>query len=377
MVLLTSTWCICKPRAKPRGCADGSPRLQPVETSERYAVLDLVRGFALFGVLLVNLLYFFRVSLFDHIVNPHSHPGAVNQAVDDFVARWIEFKAFDLFALTFGVGVAVQAERASNAGAFLLRRFLILLAFGLLHMTLVSNVDILTLYALCGIALIAFLRLPAVALAILGTAAVFAPSILPVPALPGAAALRAHAAEATRVYSQGTFAAMPAFRWQETLRLIVPLLLAVAQRTFGLMLAGIAIWRSGIIRDPGRHRRLLWSICALAAAIGIGLKLDVPLAVAYGAAVLAWRRSERAKRWTAPFEAAGRMAFTNYLTQSLVFAAVFNGFGLFGRIPTAAAAASGVAFYSVQLGFSRWWLARHRFGPFEWVWRSLTYGRRM
>src|ERR1043166_1449524 len=90
-------------------------RFMPVEGTARYAVLDLVRGLSLFGVLMVNLLYFFRVSLFDHMLREHSHPGWANHAVDNFVAQWIEFKAFDLFSLTFGIGVGVQAK---NGAAF-------------------------------------------------------------------------------------------------------------------------------------------------------------------------------------------------------------------------------------------------------------------
>jgi len=256
---------------------------------------------------------------------------------------------------------------------FLARRFAILLAFGVAHMTLVSNVDILTLYAVCGFVLIPLLRLPAPVLALAGVAAVFTPSLLPVPPLPD---LRTHAAEATRIYSQGSFASMFVFRWHETLRFTLPLLIAVAQKTLGLMMVGIAVWRSGVIQNPPRYRRLGWAICAVAAAAGLALRQHVPLATAYGAALLAWRRGERAKRWTAPIAAAGRMAFTNYLTQSLVCALVFNGFGLFGRVSPVVAAAGGVLFYAVQVWWSAWWLARHRFGPLEWIWRSLTYGRR-
>src|SRR2546425_9837641 len=99
---------------------------EPVTVSERYTSLDLLRGFALFGVLLVNLLYFFRASLFDHMLRFHSHAGWANHAVDLLVAGLLEFKAISLFSLTFGIGVAVQAERAVVRGGgverFLLRR---------------------------------------------------------------------------------------------------------------------------------------------------------------------------------------------------------------------------------------------------------------
>src|SRR6266566_1841925 len=91
-------------------------RWEPVGVAERYTTLDLLRGFALFGVLLVNLLYFFRIHLFDHILNFHSHAGWANHAIDLLVAEFVEFKAFDLFTLTFGIGVAIQAERARRRG---------------------------------------------------------------------------------------------------------------------------------------------------------------------------------------------------------------------------------------------------------------------
>ena len=143
-----------------------TPDWRPVQASERFAVLDLIRGFALFGVLIVNLLDFFRISLFAHILEPE------RGAIDLFVSRFIEFKAFGLFSLTFGIGAAIQAERGLSRGVnpeiFLVRRFAVLLVFGLIHMVFVSNVDILTLYGVCGLLLIPLLRLPAPALAAVG-----------------------------------------------------------------------------------------------------------------------------------------------------------------------------------------------------------------
>jgi len=73
----------------------------------------------------------------------------------------------------------------------------------------------------------------------------------------------------------------------------------------------------------------------------------------------------------------GRMAFTNYLAQSVIFSAIFYsyGFGLFGRLGASAALILGVAVYSAQVIFSGWWLKRYHFGPIEWLWRTLMYGR--
>ena len=379
---------------------------QPVQSSERYTTLDLLRGCALFGVLLVNLLDFFRLSLFQHILTFHSHAGWANRAIDLIVAELLEFKAFSLFSLTFGIGVAVQAERAALRGVlvevFLLRRFLILLAVGLCHLVLVSNVDILTLYAVCGLLMIPLLRLPAAVLALVGLALIFLPELVPHgPMLPDESVMRAHAANATHIYSQGNVGEILLFRWRETRQMIAPLLIGSAQRTLGLMLLGVAVWRYGLVQDTIRYRLFLWSVCAGAGIIGLinttagvvhestgrtfavppslqAFGSPVPLALAYAAGLLAWRRSARSIALTAPLAAAGRMALSNYLTQSLVFAFLFYGFGfgLFGRLSPVEAAAIGITLYAGQLWFSMWWLHRYRFGPFEWLWRSLTYGRR-
>ena len=108
---------------------------QPVAETERYAALDFLRGLALFGVLMVNLLTLFRVSLFEHILTFHTHPGWANHLVDGLVAGLLEFKAFTLFSFLFGVGVAIQGERAAQRGVclsrFLVRRFSVLLTLGL------------------------------------------------------------------------------------------------------------------------------------------------------------------------------------------------------------------------------------------------------
>src|SRR5881394_3961022 len=126
-------------------------RWQPLTQTERYTAQDAIRGVSLFGVLLVNLLTLFRVSLFQHILTFHTHPGWANHLVDELVSGLVEFKAFTLFSLMFGVGVGIQAERAVTRGVklqrFLARRFLVLLVLGLCHLWLIWNGDILTLYA--------------------------------------------------------------------------------------------------------------------------------------------------------------------------------------------------------------------------------------
>ncbi len=381
---------------------------QPVRETERYQFLDVLRGIALFGVLLINLLGMFRVSLFQHILEFHTHPGRLNHLVDLLAAAFVEFKALTLFSFLFGAGVAIQAERSAKRGApvkgFLLRRFLILLAFGLCHMFLIWNGDILILYAVCG--LLMALTLPPIA-ARPRPCSALPPSCCRISsrsgsALPATDVWRAQVAAATRVYGHGTYLEILAFRWRETLRLILPLLWGVLPRTAGLMWWGAAAWRSGLLRHPEQHRRLLWGILAVGLILGGGtsflrasaassghrsslpseledLVSTIPLAFAYAAAVLLWLRPGLATPAATPFAAArARMALTNYLTQSIVLGFVFYGYGLalFGELGPAAGLAIAVCPLLRQLAFSVAWLKRFRFGPCEWLWRSLTYRQR-
>jgi len=336
---------------------------------------------SLFGVLIVNLLDFFRVSLFTHILRLHTDPAWVNRTAEAFTAMLLEFKAFHLFSFTFGIGIAIQAERAGTRGIratrFLFRRFLVLLGLGLFHMVFISNVDILMLYAVCGLFVLPVMRLPAGALVVLSV--LFVSGVIPIAVgLPAEDLMRAHAEEATRVYQQGSFSEILLFRWRETVQYIAPLLVMSFQKTLGLMLLGIAAWRTNVLQQPERHRRLFWTLLCCG-VIATWLRLldgfaSYALAFAYAAGVFLW--SSRAQKTLAPFAAAGQMALTNYLAQSVILSFLFYGYGLgmFGRVNSAPAALIGIALYAAQLVVSTAWLQRYRFGPVEWFWRSLTYG---
>ena len=160
-------------------------RWQPTSAEERYVTLDVLRGLALFGVLLINLHTLFRVSLFEHILLFHTDPGAWNHVVDVLLAALLETKAVSLFSLMFGIGTAIQAERAAARGVnvtrFLVRRYLVLLALGLCHLLLIWNGDVLVLYAVCGLLIVPLLRLPTSMLAVLGAAAITLRSVVDLP----------------------------------------------------------------------------------------------------------------------------------------------------------------------------------------------------
>jgi uncharacterized protein len=157
----------------------------PVRPSDRIDAIDVLRGIALFGVLAVNLVTEFRVSIFQQFL-PHLDTGtSVDRAVESFVSLVIESKAFSLFSLLFGVGLAIQFDRLARTGSplrWLVRRLLALLAFGLIHLLLIWNGDILTEYALAGFVVLPFLFAPK--WAVLAGSVVFLLPYLGLPLLP-------------------------------------------------------------------------------------------------------------------------------------------------------------------------------------------------
>ena len=377
----------------------------PTEPDERIESLDALRGLALFGVLMVNLQTEFRVSLLRFYSTFHTHPGYANLATDDAIRFLLESKAFAIFSFLFGVGLAMFFERTGRRGRgrpmrLLLRRLVVLLALGFVHM-LFWNGDILLAYAIAGLlvspVLLAGPRLAAV-LALAFAAIGVLP--LPLPGLPAHATMLQQGIAATAVYGGGSFGDIFRFRWNETRLYIAPLLLGCIPRIAGLMLAGMAVWRLGLISNPRRQLRLYQVVALAGFAIGCGgsalTLLDqagrihlnglvrmvvypsetVPFAFGYVAFFFCAVASERGKWLLRLFAPIGRMALTSYVTQSLVLSFVFFGYGLglCGRLPSAPVALGGIAFYAFQIGTSHLWLSRFRFGPLEWIWRSLTFG---
>ena len=258
---------------------------------------------------------------------------------------------------------------------------MVLLAIGLIHLTLIWNGDILTEYALAGLFVLPFLFGPRW---MLGTAGLlflglylthYLTRLVP---LPDTNWLAAHIVEARRVYGTGSFSDVLSFRIGE-LHAIAPLHISVFPRTLALFLLGAFIWRTGVLQCAAASREILFgaALTALVLTIDAGRALaTVTLALAFAAFIVGVASTSLGAKllgWAAPL---GRMAFTNYLAQSLIFSAAFYGygFGLFGRLGASTALALGVAVYGAQVIFSGRWLKRYHFGPVEWLWRTLMYG---
>ncbi|WP_369938229.1 DUF418 domain-containing protein [Xanthomonas tesorieronis] len=381
----------------------------PIPTHARVAAIDVLRGVALFGVLSVNLITEFRVSLFQQFLPSPMEGSRLDRMVDAIVSIGMESKAFALFSLLFGIGLAIQFERLAAKKqrlSLLVRRLLVLLGFGILHLCFVWNGDILTEYALVGLIALPFLHVSnrtlvaACAVALLVYAAM--PSWLPDGFLgPDEAGLRRYVHVATSVYASGTWSEIVRFNIAEIPR-IVPLHVLVAPRTFALFLLGMFVWRTGLLRNPEKHSHLLVGTALLGLVLGLGMNfLELPdagaswrlwtlvvsalktlgpvvLAIGYGATCVAAYTFTGANRVLGLLGPLGRMAFSNYLAQSLVFGWIFFGYGLglFGRLGASQAMLLGMAVYLAQVLISLWWLKHFRFGPMEWLWRTLMYGVR-
>jgi uncharacterized protein len=364
-------------------------RSGPVEPAERIDGIDVLRGLALLGVLVINTVFEFRVSIFAQFLPLPWAQSAIDRALESLLAAAVELKALALFSLLFGVGLAIQFDRlAGNPRrlVLLVRRLVVLLAIGVVHLFLIWNGDILVQYAVAGLLVLPFLFAPRwLVLIAAGTALLLFLTLFPaIVPFPSAAWISTHLAEATRAYRDGGFLDVLAFRIREV-PAVFTLLVLIFPRTIALFLLGVLAWRTGILLRPSQHRPLLFGLAASGVIAGTGLTVaeqwrlgGVVLALGYAAAIVvcvSFPAGQRMLGWAAPV---GRMAFTNYLMQSVVLGWIFYGygFGLFGRLSVAAALAIALALYAAQVVFSAWWLRRYRYGPVEWLWRSLMYGKR-
>jgi len=345
-------------------------------------------------------------------------------ALHDVIEWLFVDKANTLFAFLFGLGFYLQMQRLEARGAdferLYRRRLWVLLGIGAIHLFFIWTWDILHLYALAGFVLLAMRRVANRDLLAIGIICAL-----------GGRTLQKTLAEFTHLatwtgtssgYDEASVLARQQlsasgdylgivqnfFDWAVIDYLSSGLIVGWLLYALGRFLIGAWVGRHGWI---ARAREFLPQWKSLAGwSLPLGLMLEgaatllndaswVPdwehrefaagmthlfalpvLALGYVSAVVALFHSPRGARLLAPFAWVGRMALTNYLTQSLVIGFVLFGVGpglaLAGRVGTCTLAGIVVLAYALQIVFSRWWLGRFAYGPAEWLWRALTYGKR-
>src|SRR5436190_12744942 len=198
---------------------NAASRAGPIAPSDRIAAIDMVRGIALFGVMAINVVTVFRVSIFERFLPDGGDGTRLDRALYSILMVGIDLKAFALFSLLFGVGLAIQCDHLSadsRCTALLVRRLAFLMLFGAAHLVLVWNGDILFEYAIAGFVVLPFLFCRLRILTLAGTAllAVFlvAPFLPELASMPSRAWMTRNVAEAARIYGSGGFAEVLSFR---------------------------------------------------------------------------------------------------------------------------------------------------------------------
>jgi uncharacterized protein len=400
-----------------QGAASSRGTVGPVAPDARIAEVDIVRGFALFTVLLENMYGFGADSI--------AWSSAPDKLAFGVMQVFVESKSWTLFAILFGFGFALQLERA-HAAAFpllptYLRRLAVLFALGAAHALLFDG-DILMLFAELGLGLLVVYRLTTRGLLVLAAALLLVFPLVRLASAPerpagaeGIEEARADLEEDRRehVYAIGSLAevaadnasAIPANPLEDV---ATP---ESGLAVFAMFLLGFSVGRSGSLRDIPGHSAALARVRAWGLGIGVGAMAakqvlvattgyavfrqqgagpgaqlagdllfafgTTALALGYAATLILAARTRRGRTALAPLAVVGRLSLTVYLTQTLMFTTLFYGYG-FGqafRLGPAAVTGWAVAFFAVQVVACQWWSRRFRFGPVEWLWRSLTYLR--
>ncbi len=391
--------------------------LEPVAPEARLLQLDVLRGLALLGVLLVNLQIFSGAewALEAHLPHPMGWGGTFLLSVQRAL---LESKAAALLALLFGAGLAIQAEGLARRGesplAFSLRRVGGLALLGLAHSFLLWDGDILIDYALLSLLLLPVLGLTprrilwSLPLLWLVTGLIILPfaSRIRIASELIEAPARFHALNLEH-YGAGSWLAQLKYRAWEMVHVMGPVRLSSRlPLLLPFFLLGAAFWKMSLLAEPARHRRTLqrmalgfgllglaanlmpqaevWALAShlsfrpLRVLLRVAYLLARPgLTLGYLAGILLLLEHPWGRTLLAPFAPLGRMALTQYLLQSLVCTWVFNGhgLGLYARVPVSHVLAGGLVFFALQVITSHLWLQRFRLGPAEWFWRRLTYAR--
>jgi uncharacterized protein len=374
-----------------------------------------MRGFALFGVLLVNMYNFGAYST--------EWAGLGDRVAFSVMHSVFETKSWRLFSFLFGFGFALQMikVRSQPDGSmwFYIRRLLILFVFGMGHVLFYDG-DILMEYSMLGLVLIAFYKVPHRVLPLL---ALLLLAAFPLGNLYVSATVEQPFAEGEQSQTlaerreghpylgsvadvvRANAPAIPPHVWSN---LYGP---EASPAIFAMFLLGLYAGRAGIFHDIPQHLPLIRRVFGWGMSIGITFAIaewilgqglgyavfrentatlqvqlfgdflfaygSTMLALGYGAGVVLLSQRPRCLTALRILQNMGKMALTVYLSGTLLFTLLFYGYG-FGQIfliGPAKTSAFAILFFCMQAAFCTWWLKYYRFGPMEWVWRSLTYGK--
>ena len=405
---------------------------------QRIVAIDVLRGFSLLGILLMNMSSFAMPLAYS---DPTVYGGndVWNRLVFNLSYVFANQKMMALFSILFGASVMLVTQNLERKGKspfwyHYIRNFW-LLAFGFLHSILLWSGDILMVYAACSFALywlrkmspqwqfgigLAIFLLPALSNFVVGNS-IQSLEYADRQYLKSYMAVSEEDIEEEIEYFRGSYASQFAYRLgidsedddsygsyepkqdpYSELQVLFELdaVIDYSGRAFGMMLMGMAFYSWGILVGK-RSDAFYKKMAVIGFGIGIPVAIlglfqltvrdwDVLYASTYGlilnhiatpliasgyiALIMLWSRSSLLSKLRTHFAAAGRMALTNYISQSFISTLIFYGFGfgLFGYLDRVQQFLVILLVWAFQLMFSSWWLSRFQYGPLEWFWRVLS-----
>ena len=405
----------------------------PIPQSKRIIDLDILRGIALFGILVVNL-QLFAHPLFSLITETGQFQEWYNQLAASFIHVFFEGKFITLFSFLFGIGFYIFAQRLKlkemSFYPVFLRRMGLLFFIGFLHAWLLWSGDILVPYAIGGFLLMLFFKRKdktikvwmgilvggmILLFAVLMLLVMFAMNIPDVAEgiTEGFVQQELEYAELTQrgydVHESGSYSEIMAYRGEERSFVWLGMLLSPAGLAYilAIFLFGLFIGRKGILDNPQAFRDYFIRNWKRNMLIGlpfsifyaitykyvdliffnywyflqiIAFFLGTPfLCFAYVGLILKMIQKAGEGRWLSQFAPVGRMALTNYLMQSVICTTIFSGygFGLYGKLSPIMVLPIAIVLFALQVWFSKWYFTRYRMGPMERLWRMGTYLKRI
>ncbi len=400
----------------------------PLDEKRRIVDIDIVRGFALFGVLLVNVVYFnttFSATLVGKVslLNPLGLDSGLDQVMAVLISFLAEGKFYTIFSFLFGLGFYIFISRAEDKGLssrpLFKRRMFLLLIFGMLNLILVWWGDILHVYALGGFILLIFKDKPVnvlkrwvlifLAFATILSLLIFSSSPLLIQQL-GEDIYYMISSDLLKtsfeVFKHGSYLEIIGFRLGNEIPYLLVYLIFIIPKTVAMFLIGIIAGRLKIFEDIEGNYNLIRKVWKVTGIIG-GFSLiailisgypfisvseiiqnslvytfffeigTVVISLFYITTLLKLLRTKLVAKLLYPLQYVGRMALTNYLMQCIICSLVFYGHGLghVGEISVVGGIIFTIFLFILQTLYSYLWFKRFKFGPFEWIWRKHTYGK--
>lgn len=402
-------------------------KAEPTQVQERIEIIDVIRGFALLGILIANMALYNSPALYFEALGKSMGLGFWDTIVSSFITIFVQGKFYSIFSILFGLGFAIFFERAKAKTAkpisLFYRRLFFLLLIGLVHAFFIWYGDILVTYALLGFLLPLFFELKPKTLIKFAIAlfSIFIVSMVLTMGLldmvksmqgetftkimqPFVAEIENSIENSIHAYSQGTFAEIMAQRTSDTLFGLSQVFTGIFI-IFPLFLLGLYVGKKAIFQNIDENIVLIRKTWIWSLVIGLTMSIvkfvfkdlmgtdifsfntaiytsagifgDTGLCLFYITSIILLYRNIRWRSKLNSLAYMGRMALSNYLFQSIVCTTIFYsyGFGLYGKVGIASGFVLSISIFVIQIFISKYWFKYYQFGPVEWVWRSLTYGK--